>query len=229
MTGNLKVGSVYIFVYWFLNSVKKKSNLFASNGRSRSERFGSSASWQYWTGARRLTERVCCDHFLFEKKKFLKRERIRRLWSGCWWNFLLISVELCVVVQCRQTITQHPIPNEEFGAKWLERHVTCGLEICRKTSVRIEYESTSKGECSISHNLSRSTFFLFYCNLFRFRKFRVFKWKKYFGVETFYENSKRTYCIILGLIRIAFVTYFDLNFIFKILINLILGKYIIST
>ncbi|OXU17934.1 hypothetical protein TSAR_008215, partial [Trichomalopsis sarcophagae] len=53
--------------------------------------------------------------------------------------------ELCVVVQCRQTITQHPIPNEEFGAKWLERHVTCGLEICRKTSERIEYESILNG------------------------------------------------------------------------------------
>lgn len=52
---------------------------------------------------------------------------------------------LCVVVQCLQTIPQHPIPNEEFGAKWLERHVTCGLEICRKTSERIASGNISNG------------------------------------------------------------------------------------
>ena len=59
--------------------------------------------------------------------------------------------ELCVVVQCRQTIAQHPIPNEEFGAKWLERHVTCGLEICRKTSERIAYESILNGKPPCLH------------------------------------------------------------------------------
>lgn len=56
---------------------------------------------------------------------------------------LLFRSRLCVVVQCLQTIPQHPIPNEEFGAKWLERHVTCGLEICRKTSERIASGSIS--------------------------------------------------------------------------------------
>jgi len=59
---------------------------------------------------------------------------------------LLFRSRLCVVVQCLQTIPQHPIPNEEFGAKWLERHVTCGLEICRKTSERIASGSISNGK-----------------------------------------------------------------------------------
>lgn len=67
-------------------------------------------------------------------------------------NYSLPWSRLCVVVQYLQTIPQHPIPNEEFGAKWLERHVTCGLEICRKTSERIVSGSISNdmGACRAS-------------------------------------------------------------------------------
>ena len=78
---------------------------------------------------------------------------VRAVPEGAWWPVAgagtprSVWCASCSVEQVPPTdSTTPPLPNEEVGAKWLERHVTCGSEICRKTSARIASESTSKGK-----------------------------------------------------------------------------------